>query len=121
MANPFKNSNTGGVGGPGMAAMLQNIQSKMMQDAEKMNERLDTLRLDGSAGGGTVKAVVNGHGSLIEVKIAKEAVDPEDVETLEDMITLAVREALEKADELKTEEQKKLMPKGIPGLPGLFG
>jgi len=126
MANPFKNmggggGNPGGIGGPGMAAMLQSIQKKMMDDAEKMNERLDEVRLETSSGGGAVKATVTGHGDIVSIKISKEVVDPEDVEMLEDLVTTAVREALEKADTLKTEEQKKLMPAGIPGMPGLFG
>lgn len=126
MANPFKSMGgtpTAGAGGanPGMAAMLQSIQKKMMDDAEKMNERLDGERIDGSSGGGAVKATVTGHGDIVSIKISKEVVDPEDVEMLEDLVMTAVREALEKADGLKSEEQKKLMPAGIPGMPGLSG
>jgi nucleoid-associated protein EbfC len=92
----------------------------MMVDAEKMNENLDAERIEGSSGGGAVKATVNGHGEILALSISKEVVDPEDVEMLEDLVMTAVREALEKADELKTSEQQKLMPAGIPGLPGLF-
>jgi hypothetical protein len=122
MANPFKNmgGGGGGIGGPGMAAMLKGIQEKMLADAEKMNEKLDETRIEGSAGGGMVKATVDGHGHLIEIKIKPEAVDPDDVAMLEDMVSAAVREAWEKAEDLKNEEQKKLMPAGIPGLPGLL-
>lgn len=130
MANPFKNMGgvkpaptpaTGGPGGAGMQQMLQSIQNKMLADAEKMNERLDEERIEASSGGGAVTAMVTGHGDLISIKISKEAVDPEDVETLEDLVTTAVRAALEKADLLKTEEQKKLMPAGLPNMPGLSG
>jgi DNA-binding YbaB/EbfC family protein len=122
MANPFKNAGGGGggLGGPGMAAMLKGIQEKMLADAEKMNQKLDETRIDGTAGGGAVKVTVDGHGHLVEVKIKPEAVDPEDVATLEDLVAGAVRQAWEKAEDLKTEEQRKLMPAGIPGLPGLL-
>ena len=133
MANPFKSMGgnkpaampgmgggaAGGAGG--MQAMLQSIQTKMLADAETMNERLDAERIEASSGGGMVTAVVTGHGDLMSIKIDKECVDPEDVETLEDLVTTAVRAALEKADLLKTDEQKKLMPAGLPNMPGLSG
>ncbi|MDX1932641.1 MAG: YbaB/EbfC family nucleoid-associated protein [Capsulimonadales bacterium] len=112
----------GNLGGPGMMKMIQDMQKKLKDDAEKMQEKLDSASFDGSSGGGTVKASVNGHGMVLEVKIKKEAVDPEDVEMLEDLIVTALREALEKAAEVREEEQRKLMPANIPGLniPGLF-
>ena len=130
MANPFKSM--GGAkpapmpgaanpGGAGMQQMLQSIQNKMLADAEKMNERLEAERIEASSGGGMVSAVVSGHGDLISVKINPECVDPEDVETLEDLVMTAIRAALEKADTLKTEEQKNLMPAGLPNMPGLSG
>jgi len=130
MANPFKSM--GGAkpapmpgaanpGGAGMQQMLQSIQNKMLADAEKMNERLDAERIEASSGGGMVSAVVSGHGDLISVKINPECVDPEDVETLEDLVMTAIRAALEKADTMKTEEQKNLMPAGLPNMPGLSG
>lgn len=118
MANPFK-----GMGG-GLPDMnkLMSLQKKMMEDAEKMQEKLDNARTEGSSGGGVVKAVADGQGHLLELTISPEAVDPNDVETLQDMVLLAVREALEKAEELRTEEQRKLLPANIPGMniPGLF-
>ena len=130
MANPFKSMGgakpspmpaAGNPGGAGMQQMLQSIQNKMLADAEKMNERLDEERIEASSGGGMVSAMVTGHGDLIAIKINPECVDPEDVETLEDLVTTALRAALEKADLLKTEEQKKLMPAGLPNMPGLSG
>lgn len=121
MANPFRGAGGGGgLGGPGMAKALEQVQKKMMQDAEKMNERLEAARLDGSSGGGMVKAAVNGHGQLLEVTISPDVVDPNDVEMLQDLVVTAVREALEKAEAMKEEEQKKLVPANIPGLGGLF-
>jgi hypothetical protein len=118
MASPFK----GGGGGIPDIGKLMKLQKQMMEDAEKMQTRLDEVRLDGSSGGGMVKAITNGHGQLLELTISPEVVDPSDVEMLQDLVVTAVREALEKADELRTEEQRKLMPANIPGLPsGLFG
>lgn len=110
----------GGMGGPGMAKALEGLQKKLREDAEKMNDRLDESRIDGSSGGGMVKAVVDGHGHLIEVTISPDVVDPTDVEMLQDLVVTAVREALEKAETIRNEEQEKMIPK-IPGLPpGLF-
>ena len=121
MANPFKGGG-GGAGGMGLPDIgkLMKLQKQMMEDAEKMQDKLEATHLDGAAGG-VVKAIVNGHGQLLELTIAPEAVDPNDVEMLQDLIITAVREALEKAETLRTEEQKKLMPANIPGMPsGLF-
>ena len=110
----------GGLGNPGMMKMIQEMQKKLVVDAEKMQEQLESAHFNGTSGGGTVKVLVNGHGQVLEVKIKKEAVDPEDVEMLEDLIVTALREALEKASVTREEEQRKLMPANIPGLPGLF-
>jgi hypothetical protein len=112
----------GGLGGPGMAKMLQDLQRKMMEDADKMQERLEAARLEGSSGGGAVKAMVNGHGKVVEIAIQKDVIDPEDVEMLQDLIATAFREAQEKAEAMREDEQKKLMPANIPGmnLSGLF-
>lgn len=99
---------------------LMSLQKKMMEDAEKMQERLDATTLDGSSGGGMVKASVDGNGHLLGVTIQKEAVDPEDVEMLQDLVVTAVQEALEKAETMRADEQRKLMPANIPGIPGLF-
>jgi len=121
MANPFKGGGGGGMGIPDIGKLMK-LQKQMMEDAEKMQDLLEEQRLDGSSGGGMVKAVVNGHGQLLELAISPEVVDPSDVEMLQDLVVTAVREALEKADEMRTEEQRKLMPANIPGLPGgLFG
>lgn len=116
MANPFR-----GMGGPGMAKMLENAQKQMMEQAQKMQERLDAARIEAASGGGMVKAVVSGSGNLMEITIAPDVVDPEDVEMLQDLVTTAVREALEKAKEMQTEEQQKLLPANLGGMniPGL--
>ncbi len=121
MANPFGGSGgIGGIGGPGMRKMLETMQTKMMKEAELMNGRLDEARLEGSSGGGMVKVSVNGHGNVLAITINKDVVDPNDVEMLQDLVSAAVNEALEKSETMKTDEQQKLMPAGIPGLPGLI-
>lgn len=110
--NPF------GMSGPAMKKMVENAQKQIAENAHKMQERLDEARLEGSSGGGMVKALVSGSGNLIEVTIAPEAVDPSDVEMLQDLVVTAVREALEKAKEMQTDEQQKILP-GNLNIPGL--
>ena len=84
----------------------------------KAQEELGTLTVEGSAGGGAVKVTMNGHRELQGLVIAPEAVDPEDVETLQDMVTAAFNDASKKAQDLS---EKKLG--GLTGgmnIPGLF-
>ena len=105
-----------------MLKQAQQLQKKM----EQLQEELLEKRVKGSAGGGMVTAVVNGRGEMIDVKIDPEAVDPEDVEILEDLIVAAVNQAREKAQQLAQEEMRKItggmLPQGLDGLklPGLF-
>ena len=119
MANPMKG--LGGLGGPNMMKMVEQMQKKLVEDAEKMQQKLDTSRFEASAGG-AVKATVNGNGELVAIVIAPEALAPEDAEEVQSMIILAVNEAQSKAAEVREAEQKKLMPANIPGMniPGLF-
>ncbi len=91
---------------------------KMVKDAqEKLQSEMETLEVEGSAGGDMVKVRMNGKKEVISIKIDPEIVDPEDVETLEDLIFSAVNSASEKVDQ---ELQSKLP--NIPGMniPGLF-
>jgi len=67
-----------------------------------------------------VRAVVNGEGNLVEIKIAREVVDPEDVQMLEDLVATAVRDAIEKASSLREQRMQKLVPGGMNLPPGLF-
>jgi DNA-binding YbaB/EbfC family protein len=118
MANPFKGGGGGGMGMPDIGKLMK-LQKQMMEDAEKMQDKLEATHLDGTAGG-VVKAMVNGHGQLLELTIAPEAVDPNDVEMLQDLIITAVREALEKAETLRTEEQKSSCPRIFRVCPAAF-
>jgi nucleoid-associated protein EbfC len=112
-------------GRPGIAevGMNGNIQ-KMMKQAQKLQrqmmeaqEALADERVEATSGGGMVKVVADGQQNVMEIKIDPEAVDPEDVEMLEDMILAAVSEALKKSRDL-AEERLGAFTKGmkIPGL-----
>lgn len=99
-----------------MQSLLKQAQEmqRRMQDAQRsLGERI----LEGSSGGGAVKAFVNGNQELQAVKIQRAAVDPADVETLEDLVTTAVRQALVAAKELREREMAKVT--GGLNLPGM--
>ncbi len=111
-SNPF-----GNVPG-GMAGLMKQAQ-RMMEDARKTEEALSGIVVEGSAGGGVVKARATGKGDLLDIKIAKEAVDPEDVEMLQDLVVTAVREAIDKATALRAEKLQGVVPPNM-NIPGLF-
>lgn len=106
-----------GGGQPNMQQLLQQAQ-KMQQDLAAAQQELAETRVEGSAGGGLVKAQVSGAGELQGLVIDPKAVDPEDTETLADLILAAVRDANGAAQEL---QQQKLGPlaQGLGGMPGL--
>ena len=108
---------------PGGLGDLMKQAQKAMEDAQRVEAELDEARVEGQAGGGLVKVVATGKADILSVKIAKEVVDPEDVEALEDLVTLAVREAVDKANAMREERLKSVMPAGMgsgTGLGGLF-
>jgi nucleoid-associated protein EbfC len=92
----------------------QQLQAKML----KVQEEMATRTAEATAGGGMVTAVANGRQELISIKVEKEVVNPEDVEMLQDLIVAAVNAALKKAQEMVSEEMKKLT--GGINLPGLM-
>ncbi len=98
-----------------MKKMMAQAQ-KMQQDMLKAQEELTAERIEGSAGGGMVRVTVNGQSEIVGVSISPEAVDPEDVEMLEDMIMAAVTDAVEKSKDLAAAKMGRL---GVPG--GLGG
>lgn len=106
-----------GDGQPNMQQLLQQAQ-KMQQDLAVAQQELSEASVEGSAGGGLVKATVNGSGELQGLTIDPKAVDPQDTETLADMVLAAVRDANHVAQEL---QQSKLGPlaQGMGGMPGL--
>lgn len=94
----------------------QLIQNKIM----KMQEELEQREYEGNAGGGMVKAVVNGKLMLISLNIQKEAINPDDPEMLQDIIVAAVRNAQEKASETIKNEMSKITGGMGLNIPGLF-
>ena len=109
----------GGMGNMGnMAGMMKKVQ-KMQNEMKKMQEELKRKTVDVSAGGGAVKIVMNGEKQVQSLTIDPAAVDPEDVEMLQDLISAAVNESIKKVDELMAAEMGKLTGGlGLP--PGLF-
>jgi hypothetical protein len=109
----------GGMGGGmgNMGAMMKKVQ-KLQSQMKLMQEELKKRTVEVSAGGGVVKVVMNGDKVVQSLTIAKEAVDPEDVEMLQDLISAAVNECMKKVDEMMTSEMSKLtsglgLPPGI--------
>jgi DNA-binding YbaB/EbfC family protein len=87
--------------------MMQQLR-KMQQEMERVQEELANATVAGSSGGGAVTAEVNGECRLTKLTIAKEAVDPDDVETLEDLVMVAVNDAIVKARALSESKMGKL-------------
>jgi DNA-binding YbaB/EbfC family protein len=94
--------------------MMKQVQQMQAQ----MQQRMSDLRVEGTSGGGMVKATMNGHKELLGVSIEKEAVDPNDVEMLQDLVVAAVNEAARKVDE-EMQNQLGAMTGGMK-IPGLF-
>jgi DNA-binding YbaB/EbfC family protein len=101
-----------------MGKMLKQVQ-KMQAEIARVQDELSKERLEATAGGGAVRAVVNGHGELVAVHIAPEAVDPADVEMLQDLVLAAVNEAHSKAKEIATARVQSVT--GGLQIPGLMG
>ena len=97
-----------------LARQAQKLQQKMAE----MQEALEAREFEASAGGGMVSVKVNGKKELLALTIKPEAVDPDDVEMLEDMVMAAVNEALRDATETTEREMGKLT--GGMNMPGLF-
>ncbi len=96
-----------------MMKQAQQLQRKMLEAQEALAEE----RVEGSAGGGMVKVVADGQQNVLEVAINPEAVDPEDVEMLQDLVLAAVADALKKSRDL-TDEKMGAFTKGMK-LPGM--
>ena len=97
----------GGFGGGMNMNMIKQAQ-KMQQDMMKMQAEMEEKTYEGTAGGGVVKAVVSGKKELKTIEIAPDAVDPEDVEMLQDMIVAAVNSALRAAEDSMNQSMAKL-------------
>lgn len=103
----------------GNKAQMQNMLKKarkMQEELQKKQEALKKQTIDVSVGSGAVALTMNGEKQIISLKIAKDAIDPEDPEMLEDLITTAVNEAGKKADEMVQKSMSEVT--GGLGLPG---
>lgn len=96
----------GGMGGGNMNQLLQQAQ-RMQREVEKAQEEIAQMSAEATAGGGAVKAVVNGEKKLMELTIDPAVVAPDDVEMLQDLVLVAVNEALRKIEALSEERMAK--------------
>jgi len=99
----------------GMMKQIQEMQTKMAQ----AQEELALVRVSGTSGGGMVSATMNGKQELLELKIEKEVIDPEDKEMLEELVVAAISQAREKAAEAQ-QEKLSAVTGGLP-IPGMGG
>ncbi len=100
-----------------MNKMMKQVK-KMQDQMAKMQEEMEAREVESTAGGGAVRVVATGGREVKSITISPEAVDPEDVEMLQDMLVAAVNEALKKAEQMVAEEMAKLT--GGLKIPGLF-
>jgi hypothetical protein len=106
----------GGMGMPGNMNNLMKQAQKMQRQMEEGQKELEKKEFSAASGGGAVEVTVSGKKEVLSVKLSEEAVDPDDIETLQDMIVAAANEALRQADEANNE----LMGKMTGGLGGGF-
>ena len=104
-------------GGPqNMQAMIRQAQ-KMQEDMAAKQEELNAREYDISAGGGVVNVKINGKREILAIDLEPEIVDPDDIETLSDILVAAVNEAIKRVDETNNTELNKITgPMNIPGL-----
>ncbi len=105
-------------GGPqNMQAMIRQAQ-KMQEDMATLQEDLDAREYEIKAGGGVVGVKINGKKEILSIDIQPEIVDPDDIETLSDILVAAVNEAIKRVDDTNSAEMAKIT--GNMGMPGLF-
>ena len=105
-------------GGPqNMNSMIRQAQ-KMQEDMAALQEELDAREYDVSAGGGVVSVKINGKKEILAIDIQPEIVDPDDIETLSDILVAAVNEAIKRVEDTNSAEMSKVT--GSIGLPGMF-
>ena len=106
--------------GPNMNEMLKQAQ-KMQEDMQAKQAELDAREYEVSAGGGVVKVKINGKREILAIDIAEEIVDPDDIETMTDIIMAAVNEAIRKVEDAASEDMAKITGQmNLPGMPGMF-
>ena len=100
-----------------MQSMLKQAQ-KMQEDMAAKQEELEAAEYDVSAGGGVVNVKINGKREILAIDLKPEIVDPDDIETLSDILVAAVNEAIKRVDDTNNAELNKIT--GPMNLPGLF-
>ena len=107
-----------GMGGSqNMSAMIRQAQ-KMQEDMAALQEELDAREYDVSAGGGVVGVKINGKKEILSIDIKPEIVDPDDIETLSDILVAAINEAIKRVEDTNSSEMSKIT--GSMGMPGMF-
>ncbi len=105
-------------GGPqNMGAMIKQAQ-KMQEDMASLQEELDSREYDVSVGGGVINVKITGKKEILSIDMKPEVVDPDDIETLSDLLVAAVNEAIKKVEETNAAEMQKIT--GDINVPGLF-
>lgn len=102
-----------------MQKMMKQVQ-KMQADMAKLQAELEERTVEVTVGGGMVTVVVSGKQEVQSIRIEPEAVDPDDVEMLQDLVLAAVNSGLRQAQEMVADEMAKLTPAGMKLPPGLF-
>ena len=104
-------------GGGNMQGMMKQMQ-KMQKQMAEAQEELGNMKFEGAAGGGMVKVTVSGHKQVLDIELDPDVVDPDDVETLQDVLVVAVNDAFKKADDHANATMGQFT-KGL-NLPGMF-
>ncbi len=104
-------------GGQDMSSVLRQAQ-KMQEEMQEKQAELEEQEYEVSAGGGVVKVKIDGKRKIRSIELSPEIVDPDDIETLTDILVAAVNEAIGKVDDVAQEEMSKIT--GSLGMPGLF-
>ena len=97
---------------------IKQLMKQAQQMQEQMQQQMASIEVEGSAGGGMVKARMSGAKELLGISIDKEAVDPNDVDMLQDLVVAAVNEAVRKVDEAMQSQLGAMMPPGMK-MPGM--
>lgn len=107
-------------GGPqNMQGMIRQAQ-KMQEEMAQLQEELDGREYEVQAGGGVVTVKINGKKEVQSITLAKEIVDPEDIETLSDILVAAVNEAIRRVEDTNSSEMEKITGNAGLNIPGLF-
>ena len=100
-----------------MGSVIKKAQ-QMQEEMERIQSEIEEKTVEATAGGGMIEVKANGKKEILSIKIKPDVVDPEDVETLEDLVMVAVNDAIKKADEMMTEGMSAVT--GGINIPGIF-